>query len=257
MKNLFLNENVLELHPSLSLIKHDEVSLITKPFTRRGFLKTSAILAGGVVALDTLVFPQKAEAIAWGPVVVQTAKLFSKALLAAAAGYVAERGIEEIWKRIQEARLKESYRSGTFHDQFADPIQFDFIESPVVTRYRYYYGIRDYSETAPKSPIPVGSDLNVFEIWAVTHPANPVNHSPDGAFFIPYPYDKRKPPEPGQMDVFYNSSVIYDRYGEDPRQFDLEYVRYFSNGMDLLTGYGVRASHLRYGRAFLLTGGRA
>ncbi len=252
-----ISENVLELHPSSELIKQDEVSLITKPFTRRGFLKTSAILAAGsVVTLDTLVFPQEAEAIVWVPMVVQTAKLLSKALLTAAAGYVAERGIEEIWRRIQEARLKESPRS-SFHQEFANPVQFDFVEPPLKTRYRYYYGIQNHSETAPISPIPVGSDLNVFEIWAVLHPENPANRTPDGAFFIPYPHDERKPIEPKHHDVFYHSSVIRDRYGEDPEQFDLEYVRHFSNGADLLTGYGVRSPRLRYEKAFLLTGGRA
>jgi hypothetical protein len=269
MKDLQLTNRIIEpFHNSqrnLSLVSlsslEQDIQRTGKPLlaanlTRRRFFKTVGLLTGSVVAFDTLLFSKEAEAIPWGYLLVEATKLLGKALLGATAGYLAKRGVEYILEKIREARIVELPYPRTFHEQFSEPVKFDWMEPPIESRFGYFFGIDGYAQTEASTPISSGHDLNVHEIWSTIDPGNPANYR-DNSFFVPFPDDGRREPGSRDSNVFYNTPLIYKQYGIDPHMFKLEYVRHFYNGRNTLTGYGVSAPHLRYRRGFLLVGGRA
>lgn len=229
-----------------------EQSFFTSPLPRRRFVKTLGIMTGSIVAFDTLLFSKEAEAIPWAVLAAKAAKALAAAVLAAVAAEVARRGVEYVFNKIDEAQIIDSCPCRNFHDQFCNPVKFDLVEPPMETIFKYFFGINGHPQTAPEAPIAPIYELNVYEIYVIIDQRNPANCASDGSFFVPYPHEERR--RPGAMDekVFYNTPVIYDRYRVNPRLFQIDYVRCFSNGRDLLTGYGVRTRQAPYRRGFFL-----
>lgn len=233
-------------------IRRTDKSLLAANLTRRRFFKTVGLLTGSVVAFDTLLFSKEAEAFPWGYVLVEATKILGKTLIPAIAGEI----VEYILQKIREARIVKSPYPRTFHEQFSEPVKFDWMEPPIESRFGYFFGIDGYAQTHPSTSISSGHDLNVLEIWSIIDQGNPANYR-DDSFFVPFPDDGRREPGPRDSNAFYNTPLIYNQFRINSHMFRLEYVRHFYNGRNTLTGYGVSAPHLRYRRGFLLVGGRA
>lgn len=236
-------------------IQRVQTALSLPHHTRRHFLKTAGLLTGSFFTFDTLLFSKDAEAIDlywWGKMLWGATEILAKAVLPIAIEY----GIDYILRKMEESQIIPSHFPKTFHENFSNPVQFDLVESALDTIYGYFFGINGHPQTAPQSPIVPVYELNIFEIYAIIAQNNPANYDPDGHFFVPYPYEERRRPDSTDEEVFYHTSVIYDRFQVNPSSFQVEYVRCFSNGMDLLTGYGVKTVHSPHKRYFLLVGGK-